>query len=368
MKKDLLDLYSDYLLSSFSLATATGLSEMMDGAYSHDQITRMLGAEKYSQKQYWQMVKPIARQVERADAAILVDDTIEEKPHTDESELITWHYDHSQGRSVKGINLLNFVYHSQTSSGQEISFPVAYETVIKADVYQDPKTKKWKRRSLVSKNHLVRERLKVLSKINQLKFKYVINDIWFSSKDNMKWIKNELEKEFVMALKSNRLVAQSEQDKVQGHFVALADLELKAGQCRLVYLKGVNFPVVVAKQVFTNKDGSTGTLFLVSSDTSLTYDQLTTLYQKRWNVEVVHKSLKQNAALERSPTKTIRSQSNHIFAAMIAVTKLECLKLSHHSNHFALKSKLYIKALKAAFDELQILKQPSFDFVKSETA
>ena len=368
MKKDLLDLYSDYLLSSFSLATATGLSEMMDGEYSHDQITRMLGAEAYSQKQYWQMVKPVVRQVEREDAAILVDDTIEEKPHTDESELVCWHYDHSQGRSVKGINLLNFVYHSVTPSGREISFPVAYETVTKSDVYQAPKTKKWKRRSLVSKNHLVRERLKILSKINHLKFKYVINDIWFSSKDNMKWIKNELQKEFVMALKGNRLVAFSQQDKVQGHFVALADLELKAGQCRLVYLKGVNFPVVVAKQVFINKDGSTGTLYLVSSDTSLTYDQLTTLYQKRWNVEVVHKSLKQNAALERSPTRTIRSQSNHIFAAMIAVTKLECLKLSHHSNHFALKSKLYVKALKAAFDELQYLKQPAFDFVNSDTA
>jgi len=36
MKRDLLDLYSDYLLSSFSLATATGLSEMTDGVYSHD--------------------------------------------------------------------------------------------------------------------------------------------------------------------------------------------------------------------------------------------------------------------------------------------------------------------------------------------
>ena len=36
-----------------------------------------------------------------------------------------------------------------------------------------------------------------------------------------------LKKDFVMALKSNRLVALSEQDKVQGHFVALSDLELK---------------------------------------------------------------------------------------------------------------------------------------------
>ena len=330
MNKDLLDLYSDYLLSSFSLATATGLAELVDQAYSHDQITRMLGQETFNQKQYWQMVKPVVRQVEWDQAAILVDDTIEEKPHTEESELVCWHYDHSQGRNVKGINLLTFIYHSRTLTDQEVSIPVAFETVTKPDIYQDPKTQKWKRRSVVNKNELVRQRLKVLSQLNQLQFKYVINDIWFSSRDNMKWIKQILNKDFVMALKSNRLVALSEQDKRQGRFVALAELELKAGQCRLVYLKGISFPVIVAKQVFTNQDGSTGTLFLVSSDTSLTYEQLTTLYQKRWKIEVVHKSLKQNAALERSPTKTTRSQSNHIFAAMIAVTKLECLTLSHH--------------------------------------
>jgi len=364
MNKALLDLYSDYLLSSFSLATATNLAAMVDNAYSHDQITRFLGQERYDQKQYWQVIKPVVRQVEQAEAAILVDDTLEEKPYTDESELVCYHYDHTQGRSIKGINLLNFVYHVTLPQGETVSIPVAYEVVTKPDVYQDPKTGKYRRRSPISKNELVRQRLKFLSQINQLQFKYVLNDIWFSSKENMTWIKQELHKEFVMAVKDNRLVALSEADKQQGRFVALAELELKPGQCRLVYLKGVEFPVIVAKQIFINQDGSTGILYLVSSDTTLTYDQLTTIYQKRWNVEVIHKSLKQNAALERSPTKIIRTQSNHIFAAMVAVTKLECLKLTHHTNHFALKSKLYLKAIKAAFDELRALNCQSLDSVK----
>jgi hypothetical protein len=368
MDKALLDLYSDYLLSSFSLATATGLASMVDDAYSHDQITRFLGQPRYDQKEYWQVIKPVVRQVEQDDGLILVDDTIEEKPYTDESELVCYHYDHSQGRSVKGINLLNFVYHVTTSQGEEISIPVAYEVVTKPDVYRDPKTDKYKRRSEVSKNELARQRLKILSQINQVRFKYVVNDIWFSSKENMNWIKTELHKEFVMALKDNRLVALSEQDKAQGRFVALADVDLKPGQCRLVYLKGVEFPVIVAKQVFTNQDGSTGILYLVSSDTTLTYDQLTTIYHKRWNVEVIHKSLKQNAALEQSPTKTIRAQCNHIFGAMVAVTKLECLTLTRQTNHFALKSKLYLKAIKAAFAELRALNCQSLDSVKFSTA
>ena len=42
MKKPLLELYSDYLISSFALITATGLSMLLDNEYSHDQITRFL--------------------------------------------------------------------------------------------------------------------------------------------------------------------------------------------------------------------------------------------------------------------------------------------------------------------------------------
>lgn len=352
MDPRLLDLYSDYLITTFSLATATGLSKMVDEAYSHDQITRFLGQKQQDQKRYWKTIKPTIRQVENDEGVLLIDDTIEEKPYTDENDIVCYHYDHSQGRTVKGINIVNFLYHTAIDEEQDMSIPVAFELVTKTEVYWDKKSQKYKRRSKVSKNELVRERLKVLVQFNRLKFRYVIWDSWFSSKENMQLVKNKLEKEFVAAIKSNRQVALSEQDKQDGQVVAVSELDIKVGQCRLVYLKGVEFPLLVTKQRFINKDGSSGTLYLVSSDTSLTYFQITTIYQKRWNVEVFHKSLKQNAALEKSPTKTVRSQSNHIFASMIAFIKLEQLKLKHRTNHFALKSKLYIKAIKAAFSEL----------------
>ncbi|MEZ4986869.1 MAG: hypothetical protein R2795_17830 [Saprospiraceae bacterium] len=41
----LLDLYSDYLLSSFRMVTATGMSELLDHGISHDKISRFLGQE-----------------------------------------------------------------------------------------------------------------------------------------------------------------------------------------------------------------------------------------------------------------------------------------------------------------------------------
>ena len=46
------------------------------------------------------------------DGVLIFDDTTVEKPHTDENEMVSWHFDYSKGRSVKGINLLNCVYHA----------------------------------------------------------------------------------------------------------------------------------------------------------------------------------------------------------------------------------------------------------------
>jgi hypothetical protein len=108
MNRDILELYSDYLLSAFSHTTATGLSAMTGGAVSHDRVTRFLGSERFGSRALWKLVKPMVRRFESTeDGVLIIDDTIEEKPYTDESELVCWHYDHSEGRSVKGINLLS---------------------------------------------------------------------------------------------------------------------------------------------------------------------------------------------------------------------------------------------------------------------
>ena len=50
MKNPLLDLYSDYLISSFAQTTATGLSRLLDNAVSHDQITRFLSGADYTSR------------------------------------------------------------------------------------------------------------------------------------------------------------------------------------------------------------------------------------------------------------------------------------------------------------------------------
>jgi hypothetical protein len=103
MKTQPLDLYTDYLISTAGYATATGLSAMLDGDMSHDQVTRFLSERPYTSKDLWREVKPIVRQIEKEDSYLIFDDTIQEKNWTDENEVICWHYDHCKGRTVKGI-------------------------------------------------------------------------------------------------------------------------------------------------------------------------------------------------------------------------------------------------------------------------
>lgn len=364
----ILDVYSDYLLASFSFVTATGLAQLLDNGYSHDQISRFLAQGKFDQKDYWKVVKKLIRKVESSMGIIAIDDTIEEKPHSTENEIISWHWDHSKNCFVKGINILNFLYHNSTIGEDGVSLPVAFEVIHKTEEYYNKKTKKVKRRSPVSKNQMVLDRLRTLTELNKVEYRYVTWDTWFSSKENFMFVHHNLKKYFVSAMKSNRYVALSKEDKRQGKFHVLEELEFLPNQVMQVWLKGLDFPVSLVKQVFKNQDGSTGELYLVTNDLNLSQDDISAIYEKRWNVETFHKSLKNNAGLAKSPTKYEVTQSNHIFASMIAFCKLEMLKLKENANHFALKSRLYLKAIQASFKELQLMKQCNAPVIQIDAA
>lgn len=347
--KKLLDIYTDYLISSFGLTTGTGLARLLDGEISHDRIQRFLASPAKGGADFWKIVKPYVRQIQAADGIMIVDDSISEKPHTDENELVCWHYDHSSGQTIKGINFITALYHVDG-----VSLPVNYHLVSKTEVYLDPKTGKQKRRATVTKNEVYQQLLRQVA-ANQIPFCYVVNDVWYASADNMRFVKRDLKRDFVMPLKTNRKVALSVEAQKQGQYGRVDELGLEAGTTLTIYLEEVDFPLQLVKQVFTNGDGSVGILYLVTSDLELPYDGITTIYGKRWNVEPYHKSLKQNASLSLSPTKTVTTQSNHLFASLCAYIKLEMLKVTTKTNHFALKSKLYLRALRTAFDTLSQL-------------
>lgn len=352
MPQDILDIYTDYLICQNQHATALGLSNLLEGGLSHDQITRFLNRNEYSSKDLWHYVKSDIRQHEQITGGVLIiDDAIEEKPYTDENEIVAWHFSHAKGRCVKGVNILSGLIRYG-----DIALPIAYEVIHKDLHFCDIKTKKEKRQSSKTKNQLFRAMIQQAVS-NQVLFDYVLADNWFGAKDNMEFVHYDIKRFFVFGIKANRLIAFSKEERKKGQYHNLNSLNFKDGEKRIVRLKDVAFPVALITKIFKNEDGSTGILHIVTNDLNSDADRIYEIYQKRWRIEEYHKSIKQNTSLEKSPTKVIRSQKNHIFASIVSYCKLEFLKIRTNLNHFALKYKLILKANQMAFRELKILRE-----------
>lgn len=342
------DLYSDYLIVNQGQATATDLSTLLEGHYSHDKITRSLSKETLGSKQLWQIVKPQAKGINNKNGVLILDDTIEEKPYMAENDLICWHYDHVSGRSIKGINQLTALYYNE-----DVSLPVAYQLIEKKEWVYDKKKKKDKRVSAVSKQEYFRN-LITISIANGLEIKYILSDKWFACAENFNFIAS-VNQHFIMPLKNNRKVALSKENQLNGEYQSIGSLVLEENQTLQVYVENVEFPLLLTKQLFKNEDAE-AVLYLVTNDLTADAEIINTQYQKRWKVEVFYKSIKSNLGYQKSPNHTVRTQNNHLFLSMVAFAKMEILKTITHKNHFAIKRLLSMNAMKSAWKKLQILK------------
>jgi hypothetical protein len=162
---------------------------------------------------------------------------------------------------------------------------VGLHLVAKTEKYRDLKTQKEKRRSPVSENIAGQELINQAVR-TRLPFRFVLFDVWFASAETLVFLKPQPPRDFICPLKTNRQVALRKADKPQGRYVRVDPLELEAQATREIYLEGGDFPLVLVKQVFTNEDGSIGIRYLISSDTPLSFDDVTPTYHKRWGVEV----------------------------------------------------------------------------------
>jgi len=351
MDKKMLDLYVEYLISSTADTTATRLSRVTENEVSHDKVTRFLSKEEYTNKDLWHQVKGLVRKIESEEGVLIVDDTIEEKPYTDENDYVAYHHDHKSNKSVKGINFLTALYESNNRSA-----PVGL-SMVKKTVKVVKKNGKKSRKDPISKQERFRDLLQNAVS-NNVKFKYVLADTWFGSVENMIFIKVKIKKDFIIPLKCNRKVALSLHDLENENFVGIETLSPERDT--VVWLKDLPFPVRLVRVVFKNEDDSEGILNLVSSELELTGVQVSEIYQRRWKVETYHKSLKCNASLAKSPTKTPVTQANHLFSSVCSFIRLEQLSIALGLNHFAIKDQIYTHALKAAFNQLKKITQIAF--------
>lgn len=136
-------------------------------------MQRFLASSKRTSADLWQIVKPHVRTIDHHDGVLILDDSI------DENDIICWHFDHVHNRTVKGINFLTALYYAGG-----ISLPVGVTLIAKTELYVDKKDGKTKRRSPLGKNEHFRTIIQQAFD-NRIAFRYVLNDVWFASAENM---------------------------------------------------------------------------------------------------------------------------------------------------------------------------------------
>ena len=131
---------------------------MTDNQLKHDYISDLLSQTDLDQKEFWKQIKKFVRQIETDESWIFIDDTICAKPHSTENQVINYHFDYTVGKSVKGINSLNFLL-SSNMKAETVNCPVAYHVIKKTEAFVDPKGKT-KFKSKQTKNEILEKFLK----------------------------------------------------------------------------------------------------------------------------------------------------------------------------------------------------------------
>ena len=281
-KKD----YIEYLISTPINYTCTNLAKHLEDV-SHDAVNDYLHREKLTARHLWEQGSPLLK--DSPDAYLIVDDSVQAKKHARKMELVNRQYSGNEGGLVQGIGVVNLVH-----SDGENYYPIDFRIYAKD---MDGKTK----------NDHFREMVLNAKQDKNIQAKTVLFDSWYGSWENLKLV-NTLGMVFFTTLKSNRVVSLSkEEGYIHLDEIDWTDERLKQGVS--IKLKKVPFRVQLFKVVAPNGDID---WIITNSDALLTTDDVQDVDAIRWQVEQLHRELKQLTGIEKCQCRKQRAQRNHI--------------------------------------------------------
>ena len=278
--------YIEYLISTPVNYTCTNLAKHLEDV-SHDAVNDYLHRERLTARHLWEQVKPLLK--DSPDACLIVDDSVQAKKHALKMEMVKRQYSGNEGGLVQGIGVVNLVH-----TDGESYYPIDFRIYAKE---MDGKTK----------NDHFREMLLNAKQDKQIQANTVLFDSWYGSWDNLKRV-HRLGMVFFTTLKSNRMVSLS---KDEG-YVHLDQIEWTTERLEhgvSIKLKKVPFRVQLFKVVTPHGDID---WIITNSEALLTSDDVQDEDAKRWQVEQLHRELKQLTGIEKCQCRKQRAQRNHI--------------------------------------------------------
>jgi hypothetical protein len=324
--------YVEYLISTPKNCTCTYLAEHLEEV-SHDVVNDFLRQKRFMPREVWKLVKD--RIEDSKEACLIVDDSVQDKRYSRFIELVRAQYSGNEHRVIKGIGVVNLVH----SGGKEEDFYPIDSRVDAPDV--DGKTK----------NDHFQEMFVNAVDQKQIQARTILFDGWYASAENLKLI-HRRKRTFFTTLKSNRLVSLS---KEQG-YLHLEELEWTADRLAhgvVVKLKEVPFHVRLFKLVAP--DGDIDWVITNDLDETVTAQVAEESSDVRWQVEELHRGLKQLTGTERCQCRAARAQRNHLaccYHAWVSL-KVKANELGH--TMYALRESLFSHYLRAELQHPHIV-------------
>jgi hypothetical protein len=310
--------YVEYLISTVANYTGSHLAEHLDDV-SHDVITDYLRNEHLTARGLWELVAHLI--TDSPEAFLLVDDSVQDKRYSQFIELVKRQYSGAEHGLVRGIGIVNLVH----SAGPDGDFwPIDYR-IYAPDA--DGKTK----------NDHFREMLRRAVADKLIQATTVLFDSWYAAAENLKLI-HRLGLVFFTTLKENRLVSLS---KVDG-YIHLDQIDWTPERLQngvQVKLKEVPFQVQLFKLVATN--GDIDWVITNSSDETLTAQVAQDANDVRWQIEELHRGLKQLTGTEKCQCRKARSQRNHVACCYHAWLSLKVKALQLNKTLYQVKTDLW---------------------------
>jgi SRSO17 transposase len=327
-KKD----YIEYLISTPVNYTCSNLAKHLDGV-SHDAVTDYLHRERLTARHLWEQVQSLLN--DSPEACLIVDDSVQAKKHARKMELVKRQYSGNEGALVQGIGVVNLVH----TDGEDY-YPIDFRIYAKE---MDGKTK----------NDHFREMLLNAKQAKAVQAQTVLFDSWYGSWENLKLV-NSLGMVFFTTLKSNRLLSLSK----EAGYIHLDEIDWTAERLEqgvMVKLQKVPFRVRLFKVVTPNGDID---WIITNSDASLHTNDVQDADAKRWQVEQLHRELKQLTGIEKCQCRKHRAQRNHIACCYQAWLAVKVKATALDKTLYALVNDLLYEFLRA---ELRDPRIPALD-------
>jgi hypothetical protein len=235
--------------------------------------------------------------------ALIIDDTPYYRNRSKKVEFLSRCYDHSENRFYKGFTMLNLTW----SDGQTL-IPVDFRLLASGDdknllegshIKEDNRTIATKRRNDARRDKpaLILEMLKAV-KGTSAQTQYVLYDSWFASPSSILSVKR-LGFDVVSRIKNHENYRYLYDDKIASLSHIYKANKKRRGRSR--YLLSVNVQIrhndfpesIPAKIVFVrDRNNRKKWIALISTDTTLSEEEIIALYGKRWDIEPFHKMLK----------------------------------------------------------------------------